>query len=497
MDQIPSQLDYYGIKKAELGIGTYGQVDLYQKDNNYYAIKKSNILNNSLEHPEIREIVLLTSIKKHMKHPNIICIHDAFFENDAFYLVMPYFGYRLTKYIKSKNRTRSINKEIIYQILSGLAYLHSFGIIHRDLTPSNILIVNNMIKIIDFGLAKRTDSTKEIFKNTLGMCSLWYRAPEIIFGNNYYDNKVDIWSVGCILAELLTGIGLFEVNDEDELATKILLLFGSFDNTIFSNKIKPEKVVKYMNDSPEYDQYLHYKFYTDLNDINDDNNNCYQWLKKLLSLNPMTRISAKDAMEDMFVETVRNIKYEKIFTLEEQIQIRLPQFYTLSLYQNIESYAPLRRDCLMTILEICIDQNMLNNTYFLTVTVFDKYLIDYWDILDWGLIDLMALSFLSIMSKFHHTEYLNLQNALKFYIKQYSDLEVYHMEQKILQDLNFDLDYSTVYDLLVYHNINFQKSLKRAAHMVTTDLLFRHGLTEFVILAINESNMRQINTTKK
>lgn len=481
-----SKLDSYGLKHSNLGSGTYGQVDLYINNNKYYAIKKCEIVNSCMHHAELRESILLTSISKtHFRHPNIIHIYDIFYEDNHLYLIMPYFGCQLTKYIELKIRTRSANKEIIYQILSGLAYLHSFGYMHRDLSPSNILIVNNMIKIIDFSLTKKTYEIKEQFQNTPNMCALWYRAPEIIFGNNYYDTKIDMWSVGCIFAELLLGQTLFQADDEQELSTNILTLFGSFNNTIFFDKKKPNNVVKYTNDNPTFDMVFHHNNYTDQNDIEDNNETCYSFLKKLLELNPIKRISSNEALTDSYLNDVRDTKYEKIFTIEKQITLKLPQFYTPAAYKNIEYYTPLRRDCLMKILEVVHDQHMFNNTYFLTVTVFDKYLTDYWDQLDWGSIDLIALAILNMMAKFYNTEYLNINNASKYYMKSYTNLEIHEMEIQIMQDLSFDIDYSTVYDLLVYHNRNLKKSLKYAAQMLTTNLIFLQGPINLAFLAMN------------
>ena len=103
-------------------------------------------------------------------------------------------------------------------LLSGLREIHSIGLMHRDLKPSNFLIDSNgIIKIGDFGQARIVDKNKELgLVYTLDVGTKWYKAPEILFGKRYYTEKVDIWSMGCIFAELSGHTPLFPgMNDID------------------------------------------------------------------------------------------------------------------------------------------------------------------------------------------------------------------------------------------------------------------------------------------
>lgn len=103
----------------------------------------------------------------------------------------------------------------MYQICKGMKYLHSADIIHRDLKPSNILINSDChLKICDFGLARSlvNDSEEKDVVLTEEVATRWYRAPEVLLGSQSYDKSADVWSVGCILAELLIGKPIFPGN---------------------------------------------------------------------------------------------------------------------------------------------------------------------------------------------------------------------------------------------------------------------------------------------
>lgn len=102
-----------------------------------------------------------------------------------------------------ENNLQEIHKKyILYQLLKGLHYLHSANILHRDLKPSNLLLSTQCeVKICDFGLARHlSQSHKEENVLTEGVATRWYRAPEVLLGANNYNEKADIWSVGCIFA---------------------------------------------------------------------------------------------------------------------------------------------------------------------------------------------------------------------------------------------------------------------------------------------------------
>ncbi|XP_034516513.1 mitogen-activated protein kinase 14 isoform X5 [Ailuropoda melanoleuca] len=177
------------------------------------AVKKLSRPFQSIIHAKrtYRELRLL----KHMKHENVIGLLDVFTparsleEFNDVYLVTHLMGADLNNIVKCQKLTDDHVQFLIYQILRGLKYIHSADIIHRDLKPSNLAVNEDCeLKILDFGLARHTDD-----EMTGYVATRWYRAPEIMLNWMHYNQTVDIWSVGCIMAELLTGRTLFPGTD--------------------------------------------------------------------------------------------------------------------------------------------------------------------------------------------------------------------------------------------------------------------------------------------
>uniref|UniRef100_A0A3B3TG37 mitogen-activated protein kinase n=1 Tax=Paramormyrops kingsleyae TaxID=1676925 RepID=A0A3B3TG37_9TELE len=212
-----------------VGSGAYGSVcsaydvHLCQK----VAVKKLSRPFQSLIHSRrsYRELRLL----KHMKHENVIGLLDVFTpassleDFNELYLVTNLMGADLNNIVKFQRLSDEHVQFLIYQLLRGLKYIHSAGLIHRDLKPSNVAVNEDCeLRILDFGLARQTDD-----EMTGYVATRWYRAPEIMLNWMHYNQTVDIWSVGCIMGELLKGKVLFPGNDYIDQLKRIMEVVGT------------------------------------------------------------------------------------------------------------------------------------------------------------------------------------------------------------------------------------------------------------------------------
>ncbi|CAH1980500.1 unnamed protein product [Acanthoscelides obtectus] len=233
---------------STVGCGAYGQVcsALDTVTNKKVAIKKLARPFQSAVHAKrtYRELKLL----KHMRHENVIGLLDVFYPKhdvNQIYLVTHLMGADLNNIIRTQKLTDDHVQFLVYQILRGLKYIHSAGIIHRDLKPSNIAVNEDCeLKILDFGLARPTEN-----EMTGYVATRWYRAPEIMLNWMHYNQTVDIWSVGCIMAELLTGKTLFPGTDHIHQLNLIMEILGTPGDE-FMQKITSESARNYIKSLP-------------------------------------------------------------------------------------------------------------------------------------------------------------------------------------------------------------------------------------------------------
>ncbi|XP_027763371.1 cyclin-dependent kinase 3 isoform X2 [Empidonax traillii] len=173
----------------------------------------------------IREISLL----KELKHPNIVKLLDVIHSQKKLYIVFEYLSQDLKKYMDSCQSGAlplSLVKNYLFQLLQGVSFCHSHRVIHRDLKPQNLLINEaGAIKLADFGLARAFGVPLRTY--THEVVTLWYRAPEILLGCRYYSTPVDIWSIGCIFAEMMTRKALFPGDSEIDQLFQIFRILGT------------------------------------------------------------------------------------------------------------------------------------------------------------------------------------------------------------------------------------------------------------------------------
>jgi p38 MAP kinase len=178
----------------------------------------------------------------------------------------------------------------LYQILRGLKYVHSAGVVHRDLKPSNILVNENCdLKICDFGLARIQDPQMTGYVSTR-----YYRAPEIMLTWQKYDVAVDIWSTGCIFAEMLEGKPLFPGKDHVDQFSIITQLLGTPPDDVIET-IASENTLRFVQSLPKRERVpFSQKLRTNDPDALD-------LLEKMLVFDPRKRIDATDSLSHEYV----------------------------------------------------------------------------------------------------------------------------------------------------------------------------------------------------
>lgn len=282
---------------ALIGKGAFGlvcsAVDTLN-DNTKVAIKKiSSIFKSDIYAKRIyREIYIL----KLMLHDNVIRLLDIFIPNENpsefndVYLVTDYMEADLNKVMKTQKLTDDHIQLLIYQILRGLKYVHSAHVVHRDLKPSNLAVNSDChVKILDFGLSREVDSLMTGY-----VATRWWRAPEIIYNWTHYNEKVDIWSVGCILAEMITGHALFEGKDQIDQLKKILEFTGTPSPNLMAKF--SEEARKFILNLGRLKKKDFKKVFPGANPLALD------LLERMLDLDPDTRISTAEALQHEYLK---------------------------------------------------------------------------------------------------------------------------------------------------------------------------------------------------
>ena len=180
-------------------------------------------------YPNWSECLDLNEIKSlvGLRHPNIVTLRELILtNNNQLHLIFEYLDLNLYEYMTKQNRDIAETKirNIIFQILQGLHYMHKQNFFHRDMKPENILINDDHVKIADFGLAKELNSKSNL---TEYVATRWYRSPEVILKSKNYSSSIDIFALGAIMSELYNSRPLFPGKSEHEQINKICDVLGT------------------------------------------------------------------------------------------------------------------------------------------------------------------------------------------------------------------------------------------------------------------------------
>ncbi|XP_041014223.1 cyclin-dependent kinase G-2-like isoform X1 [Juglans microcarpa x Juglans regia] len=278
--------------------GTYGVVYRARdkKSGDIVALKKVKMEKEKEGFPltSLREINILLSLH----HPSIIDVKEVVMGSslDSIFMVMEYMEHDLKGLMETMKQpfSQSEVKCLMLQLLEGVKYLHDNWVLHRDLKASNLLLNNQgELKVCDFGLARQYGSPLKPYTHLV--VTLWYRAPELLLGAKQYSTAIDMWSLGCIMAEFLSKEPLFNGKTEFDQLDKIFRILGTPNETIWPGFSKlPGVKVNFVKH--QYNL-LRKKFpatsFTGSPVLSDSG---FDLLNKLLTYDPERRITAEAAL---------------------------------------------------------------------------------------------------------------------------------------------------------------------------------------------------------
>ncbi|XP_052741908.1 serine/threonine-protein kinase MAK isoform X6 [Bicyclus anynana] len=210
----------------QLGDGTYGSVALAQRRDTGEKVAIKRMKRKYYSWDEAMSLREVKSLKK-LNHANIVKLREVIRENDTLYFVFEYMRGNLYQLLRAAERpfAEPVLRNLLFQVLQGLAHMHRHGFFHRDLKPENLLCCGpELVKIADLGLAREVRSRAPC---TAYVSTRWYRAPEVLLRAPRYGAPVDLWALGCIAAELYTGRALFPGASELDQLHRLCAVLGA------------------------------------------------------------------------------------------------------------------------------------------------------------------------------------------------------------------------------------------------------------------------------
>nr|XP_024218022.1 cyclin-dependent kinase 14 isoform X3 [Halyomorpha halys] len=304
------------IKLEQLGEGSYATVfkGYSNLTNQVVALKEIRLQEEEgAPFTAIREASLL----KELKHCNIVTLHDIVHTRQTLTFVFEYVHTDLSQYMERHPGGLVYHnvRLLLFQLLRGLAYCHKRMVLHRDVKPQNLLISEmGELKLADFGLARAKSVPSHTYSHEV--VTLWYRPPDVLLGSTHYSTSLDMWGVGCIFLEMITGVptfpGVREVYDQLDKIFKILgtPVEESWEGVTHLPGYNPHKLCFYRG------QKLGLAF-PRLYDIVEGEN----MASALLQLNPDKRIDAEEALRHKYFSSLPKKLYElpdeaSIFSVE-------------------------------------------------------------------------------------------------------------------------------------------------------------------------------------
>jgi len=306
-------------KLEKIGEGTYGKV-YKAKDRTtgkLVALKKTRLEMEEEGVPStaLREVSLLQMLSESVYVVRLLKVEHVEEDGKAMlYLVFEFLDTDLKKFMDLTGRgsanplAPSVVQNFMFQLLLGLAHCHRHGVMHRDLKPQNLLVdkAKNLLKIADLGLGRAF--TVPVKSYTHEIVTLWYRAPEVLLGGTHYSTPVDMWSVGCIFAEMARKTPLFPGDSELQQLLHIFKLLGTPSEDVWPG-------VSRLRDWHEFPQWKPQNLSDTIPQLDSKG---IDLLKSMLHYDPAKRIHATDALKHPYFDSLDKTQFAQYVEVDKE-----------------------------------------------------------------------------------------------------------------------------------------------------------------------------------
>jgi len=310
-------------KLEKIGEGTYGKVykAVDKTNGRLVALKKTRLEMEEEGVPSttLREVSLLKMLSESNHVVKLLRVEHCDENNKpVLYLVFEYLTTDLKKYMDRTGKgpthplPKPLIKNLMYQLVKGLAHCHRHGVMHRDLKPQNLLVddASTCLKIADLGLGRHFSIPIKSYTHEI--VTLWYRAPEVLLGATHYSTPVDMWSVGCIMAELVRKTPLFPGDSELQQLLHIFKLLGTPSEDLWPGVTK----LRDWHEFPQWHAQDLGRIFTTLDADGID------LMRRMLEYDPARRISAKEALRHPYFNDVNREAVDALENPEVRLRER-------------------------------------------------------------------------------------------------------------------------------------------------------------------------------
>jgi renal tumor antigen len=291
----------------KLGEGAYADVYLVRsvKDQQVYAEKRLKKRYRSFD--EVNQLIEVIALRTLSKHPNIIHLHSVMYDSQSSHVALIFEVAEMNMLEFLSQQTSPLDEQTVllltYQLLKGIAYVHSHGLFHRDIKPENCLINTQTLelKIADFGSA---GSVAGRTKFTEYVATRWYRAPECILTSGTYGPAVDVWAVGCVLFEMLTARPLFPGKHQLDQLNQIHSVLGTPSRDLLAHFQMGQENSKVGFAFPQREKQSFRNLIPNATDL------VVNLMEKMIVYDPIDRVTAHDALEHSVFRELRRADAE-------------------------------------------------------------------------------------------------------------------------------------------------------------------------------------------